>query len=75
MEARLCDDTRIGMVVNNAGPAAFGGFVVPNFEAQDRLIRLNITMVTRLAGAIVPRFLAESGGAIVNIASAPALAP
>jgi short-subunit dehydrogenase len=31
--------------------------------------------VTRLAGAVVPRFLAEGGGGIINIASVLAFAP
>jgi uncharacterized protein len=55
--------------------AAPGGFADPDLDAQDRLIRLNVTAVTRLAGAVTPRFLAEGGGAIINIASVLALAP
>jgi len=39
------------------------------------LIRLNVTAVTRLAGAVVPRLLAAGGGSIINIASVLALAP
>jgi short-subunit dehydrogenase len=75
VEARLRDDPRIGLLVNNAGAAAAGGFADPDLDAQDRLIRLNVTAVTRLAGAVVPRFLAEGGGSIINIASVLAVAP
>ena len=75
VEARLREDDRIGLLVNNAGGAAPGGFADPDLDVQDRLIRLNVTAVTRLAGAVVPRFLAEGGGAIINIASVLALAP
>jgi short-subunit dehydrogenase len=75
VEARLRDDPRIGLLVNNAGAAAPGGFADPDLDAQDRLIRLNVTAVTRLAGAVVPRFLAEGGGSIINIASVLAVAP
>ncbi len=74
-EARLRDDDRIGILVNNAGVAAPGGFAGGDLDAMDRLIRLNITAVTRLAGAVVPRFLARGEGAIVNIASVVGLAP
>ena len=56
VEKRLRDDDRIGVLVNNAGAAAPGGFADPDLEATDRLIRLNVTAVTRLAGAVVPRF-------------------
>jgi hypothetical protein len=75
VETRLREDSRIGLLVNNAGAAAPGGFAAPDLDAQDRLIRLNVTAVTRLAGAVVPRFLAEGGGAIVNITSVLAVAP
>ena len=75
IEARLREDGRIGLLINNAGATLAGGFANPDLDAQDRLIRLNVTAVTRLAGAVVPRFLAEGSGAIVNIASVVALAP
>ena len=75
IESRLREDRRIGVLVNNAGAAAHGTFVNPDPEALDRLIRLNITAVTRLSSAVVPRFLEQGGGAIVNIASVVGLAP
>jgi short-subunit dehydrogenase len=75
IEARLRGDARIGLLINNAGATLSGGFANPDLDAQDRLIRLNVTAVTRLAGAVVPRFLGEGSGAIVNIASVVALAP
>jgi short-subunit dehydrogenase len=75
VEARLREDARIGLLVNNAGAAAPGGFADPDLDVQDRLIRLNVTAVVRLAGAVVPRLLAEGGGAVVNIASVLAVAP
>jgi len=75
VEARLREDERIGILINNAGAAAAGGFSDPDPDALDRLIRLNVTAVTRLAGAAVPRFLKRGEGAIVNIASVVGLAP
>jgi short-subunit dehydrogenase len=75
VEARLRDDQAIGLLVNNAGTAAPGGFAEPDLDVLEKLIQLNITAVTRLAGAVVPRFLAQGSGAIVNISSALALAP
>ena len=75
IEARLRQDSRIGLLVNNAGAAGQAGFAEPDLDALDSLIRLNVTAVTRLAGAVVPRFLAAGGGAIVNIASVLAVAP
>ena len=75
VEARLREDARIGLLVNNAGAAGKAGFTQPDLDALDQLIRLNITAVTRLAGAVVPRFLASGSGAIINLASVLAVAP
>ncbi len=75
VEARLRDDSTIGILVNNAGAAAHGGIAEQNGEAVDKLIRLNVTALTRLAVATIPRFLAQRKGDIINIASVVALAP
>lgn len=75
VEARLRDDDRIGILVNNAGAALEGGFATPDLEAFDRLIRLNVTSLTRLAGAVIPRFLERGAGAIINMGSVVGLAP
>ena len=75
VEARLHDDDRIGVLVNNAGAALEGGFAKPDLEAFDRLIRLNVTSLTRLAGAVIPRFLERGAGAIINLGSVVGIAP
>jgi len=75
VEARLRDDPTISLLVNNAGAAAPGGFANANPDTLENLIQLNVTAVTRLASAVVPRFLAEGRGAIVNISSVLGLAP
>ncbi|GLS23265.1 SDR family oxidoreductase [Labrys miyagiensis] len=75
VEARLRDDETIGVLVNNAGAAAHGGFADQDPEAVDWLIRLNVTSLTRLTAAVVPRFLRQGKGAIINLASVLALAP
>ena len=75
VEGKLRDDASISLLVNNAGAAAPGGFAQADAEALDKLIRLNVTAVTRLAGAVVPRFLGEGRGAIINLSSVLGLAP
>lgn len=75
VETRLREDARIRILVNNAGAAAEGGFADQAPEALERLISLNVTAVTRLAGAATSRYLEQGGGAIINIASVLALIP
>jgi uncharacterized protein len=75
IETRLREDDRIGILVNNAGAAAEGTFTKPDLEAFDRIIRLNVTAVTQLAGAVIPRFLDRGGGSIINLSSVVGLAP
>jgi hypothetical protein len=75
VEARLRDDVRIGVLVNNAGAAAAGGFLEQSPEGLAKLISLNVVSLTRLANAVAPRFAREGRGAIVNIGSVVGLAP
>ena len=75
VEARLRDDARIGILVNNAGVAQSGGILQQTPDSIERLIALNTTALTRLAVAVAPR-LAEAGtGAIINIGSVVGFAP
>lgn len=75
VEARLREDARIGILVNNAGTAIGGSFVDQSVEDITKLVTLNATALLRLSRAIAPR-LAEAGeGAIVNIGSVVGVAP
>ena len=75
VEARLKDDARIGVLINNAGAASPGTFIEQSPDDVAKLIALNTTSLTRLTAAVAPRFVREGAGAIVNIASVLALAP
>lgn len=75
VEARLRDDARIGILINNAGIAQSGQFVQQSAKAIEQLIALNTTALTRLAAAIAPRLVQAGGGAIVNIGSVVGFAP
>ncbi len=75
VEARLRDDARIGILINNAGIAQTGDFLAQSADAIDRLVTLNTTALTRLAAAIAPRLVGAGNGAIVNIGSVVGLAP
>ncbi len=75
VETRLREDDRIGILINNAGAAAPGGFGNPDPDVLEKLILLNVTAVTRLAAAVSARFASRGEGAIINIASVLAVVP
>lgn len=75
VEARLREDPRIGILINNAGAGLAGTFVEQWTDDIDRLVTLNTIALVRLAHAIAPRLARSGGGAIVNIGSVVGLAP
>jgi short-subunit dehydrogenase len=75
VEQLLRDDERIGILVNNAGATLAGTFIDQSTDDTANLIGLNTVAVTRLAGAVAPRFVKAGQGAIINIASVVGLAP
>ncbi len=75
VEEVLRTNASISMLVNNAGTAAIGPLVVSDVDKMDDMIRLNVTALTRLTYAAVPRFVARGNGTIINIASVVAIAP
>jgi short-subunit dehydrogenase len=75
VEARLRDDHRIGILVNNAGTAPAGGFVDQSPDDVARIVSLNATAPVRLASAVAARFVQAGQGAIVNIGSVVGFLP
>jgi uncharacterized protein len=72
VEARLRDDSRIGILVNNAGMSAAGGFLDQSAGDVTKVVNLNATAVLRLAHAAAQRFAKAGEGAIINISSVAA---
>jgi hypothetical protein len=73
--ARFADDPAITLLVNNAGMSLTGDVISVDPAEAERLIALNITAPTVLAGAAGRAFVARGQGAIVNLASVLALLP
>ncbi|MBD2075127.1 SDR family oxidoreductase [Phormidium sp. FACHB-592] len=75
VEERLRTDTRISVLINNAGASVASSFVQQSPDEIAKIISLNITALTRLSSAVAPRFVEAGDGAIINISSAVALVP
>lgn len=69
VEKVLREDTRISLLINNAGTATVGPLAGADMIRLNREIQLNIVAPTRLAHAVVPGLLARGHGAIINISS------
>jgi hypothetical protein len=75
IERRLASDPAITVLVNNAGISLNGGLLQNGPAELQKLIAVNITAPTLLAGAAAKAFVQRKAGAIINIASVLALAP
>ncbi|MFT3803550.1 MAG: SDR family oxidoreductase [Burkholderiaceae bacterium] len=75
VEARLRNDDRIGVLINNAGASKVGSFIDQTTADVADLVALNTTALVRLASAAAPRLAKAGKGAIVNLSSVLGLAP
>ena len=74
LEDRLKSDP-VAILVNNAGAGGLGPSAKSTADQMERIIRLNITSLTRLSHAALEGFRARGTGVLINIASIIALAP
>jgi len=71
----LRDNSRVSLLVNNAGMGATAPLVNSDVAEMSRIIALNVEALTRLTYAVVPEFVKRGSGAVINIASVVAVAP
>lgn len=72
---RLRDDTKIDVLVNNAGINISGTFVTQNIVEINHMVSVNLTSALTLAHAVMTRFATEGRGSIINLSSVVGLAP
>ncbi len=75
VEAALKQDASLTMLVNNAGVGAVAPMMHSDVDLMEEMIKLNVVALMRLTYAAAPVFAARGHGAIINISSAPAIAP
>ncbi len=75
LEKILREDSRVTLLVNNAGLGATAPLLKSDIADMSRMIALNVEALTRLTYASVPGFVNRGAGTIINIASIVAIAP
>jgi short-subunit dehydrogenase len=75
LEQILREDSRVSLLVNNAGVGATAPLLNSDIADMSRMIALNVEALTRLTYAAVPAFVKRGAGVIINIASVVAVAP
>jgi uncharacterized protein len=75
LERTLRQDSRVTLLVNNAGLGATAPLLSSDVADMSRMIALNVQALTRLTYAAVPEFVKRGAGTIINIGSIVAVAP
>ena len=75
LEQFLRDDSRVTLLVNNAGVGATAPLVKADVDDMSQIIALNVEVLTRLTYAVVPSFVKRGSGTLINIGSVVAIAP
>jgi short-subunit dehydrogenase len=75
VETLLKSDPSITLLVNNAGLGGTGTLLQSDVDTMSSMIALNVTALTRLTYALVPKLVARGAGTIINIASVVAISP
>ena len=75
VETLLKSDPNITLLVNNAGLGGAGTLLQSDVDTMTSMISLNVTALTRLTYALVPKLVARGTGTIINIGSVVAITP
>jgi len=75
LEQVLREDSRVTMLVNNAGVGSTSPLLKSDVAEMSRMIALNVEALTRLTYVAVPAFVKRGSGTIINIASIVAISP
>jgi uncharacterized protein len=75
VEQVLRTNSRITMLVNNAGIGATAPLLGSELDKMSQMIALNVGALTRLTYAAAPAFVARGVGTIINVASFVAVHP
>jgi short-subunit dehydrogenase len=69
------DSLEVDVLVNNAGLMDMGGFATIDVDQHERLLQLNVVVLTSLARRLLPAMIERGSGRILNVASISAFQP
>lgn len=69
------DGLRVDVLVNNAGLNEVGSFADIGIDSHERLIQLNVAVLTSLTHRLLPAMLERGRGRILNVASTSSFQP
>ena len=69
VEQRVKGDSRLELLVNNAGFGGYMPFIELDPDKAEELINLKVLAVTRLTRAALPGMIARGRGAVINVSS------
>ena len=69
------DSLQVDVLVNNAGLMDMGGFAAIDVEQHERLLQLNVVVLTSLSRRLLPAMIERGHGRILNVASISAFQP
>jgi short-subunit dehydrogenase len=75
LERILRNESRVTLLVNNAGVGATARLLNSDAADMSQMITLNVQALTRLTHAVALGFVQRGSGTIINIASTVAIAP
>jgi short-subunit dehydrogenase len=73
LESLVTHDSRLELLVNNAGFGGYRRFVDLEPRVIDELVDVHVRAIARLTRAVLPGMLRHGNGAVVNVASTLAL--
>ena len=68
-------DLEVDVLVNNAGLMEMGAFAEIALEKHERLVQLNVAVLTSLTRRLLPAMLERGSGRILNVASTSSFQP
>ena len=69
------ENLKVDLLVNNAGFGSHGRFNESSFQAEKKMIELNILALTQLTKLFLPGMISRKSGTILNVASTAAFLP